>query len=171
MSSCDPWNAAVCPHSEANNLDAVGWISALSRVLIPVLGPTTSTEIVGQIIEEARTCPVDGCPPPPITVGQAAAIVLWVQDQRAHEDALVVLEDLMEINPGLISVGVVPPMPQPYWLTEPSVALARLAERGLADICPVTSQKFDEVLTRAGLAELIGKSFGYLPVVICGAVA
>ena len=23
VSSCDPWNAAVCPHSEASNLDAV----------------------------------------------------------------------------------------------------------------------------------------------------
>jgi hypothetical protein len=42
--------------------------------------------------------------------------------------------------------------------------------RGLADACSVTSPTFDEVLTRAGLAEMIGKAFGYLPVVNCGAL-
>jgi hypothetical protein len=171
VSPCDPWNAAVCPYSEASDVDAVGWISALSRVVLPISGPTTSAEILGEIIKEARTCPVDGCPPPPITVGEAAAIVLWVQDQRAHEDALVIFEDSMQINPALITAGAVPPRPQPYWLTEPSVALARLAGRGLGDSCAITSQTADEVLTRAGLAEMIGKAFGYLPVMTCGAVA
>ena len=168
---CDQWAAAVCPHLEASEVDAVGWISALSRVVIPVPAPTTSTEIVNRIIEDARTCPVDGCPSPSITVGEAAAIILWVTDQSAHDDALVALEDEMEIRPALFAAGVVPPLPQPYWLTEPSVALARLATRGLADNCSVTSQTFDEVLTRAELAEMIGKAFGYLPVVNCGALA
>jgi hypothetical protein len=171
VNSCDQWAAAVCPHLEASDVDAVGWISALSRVVVPVSAPTTSTEIVNQIIEAARTCPVDGCPPPSITVGEAAAIVLWVTDQAAHDDALVALEDEMEIRPTLMAAGVLPPLPQAYWLTEPSVALARLASRGLADNCSVTSQTYDEVLTRAGLAEMIGKAFGYLPVVNCGALA
>ena len=36
-------------------LDAVSWISAISRVVIPVWTPTTSSEIIGQIIDEART--------------------------------------------------------------------------------------------------------------------
>jgi hypothetical protein len=168
--SCDQWAAAVCPQLEASDVDAVGWISALSRVVVPVPARTTSTEIVNQIIEDARTCPVDGCPPPSITVGEAAAIILWVRDQAAHDDALVALEVEMEIRPTLIAADVLPPLPQAYWLTEPSVALARLATRGLADNCSVTSQTFDEVLTRAGLAEMIGKAFGYLPVVNCGAL-
>jgi hypothetical protein len=171
--SCEQWGAAVCPHLEATDVDAVGWISALSRVVVPVpvSAPTTTTEIVNKIIEDARTCPVDGCPPPSITVGEAAAIMLWVMDQAAHDDALVALEDEMEMRPTLTAAGVLPPIPNPYWLTEPSVALARLATRGLADNCSVTSQSFDEVLTRAGLAEMIGKAFGYLPVVNCGALA
>ena len=171
VNSCDQWAAAVCPHAEASDVDAVGWISALSRVVIPVSAPTTSTEIVDELIADARTCPNEGCPPPTITVGGAAAIVLWVLDQAAHDDALVALEDEMEIRPALTAAGVLPPVPQPYWLTEPSVALARLAGRGLADSCSVTSQTFDEALTRAGLAEMIGKAFGYLPVVNCGALA
>ena len=171
VNSCDQWAAAVCPQAEASNVDAVGWISALSRVVVPVSTPTTSTEIVGQLLADARTCPVDGCPPPPVTVGEAAAIVLWVQDQAAHDDDLVALEDEMEIRPALTAAGVLPPLPEPYWLTDPSVALTRLAGRGLGDNCPVTWQTFDEVLTRAGLAEMIGKAFGYLPVMNCGAVA
>ena len=169
--SCDQWAAAVCPHLEASDMDAVGWISALSRVVVPVRTPTATIEIVNQIIEDARSCPAEGCPPPPITVGEAAAIMMWVMDQSAHDDALVALEDEMELRPTLIAAGVLPPLPQPYWLTEPSVALARLASRGLADNCSVTSPSFDEVLTRAGLAEMIGKAFGYLPVVNCGALA
>ena len=171
VNSCDQWAAAVCPHSEVSDVEAVGWISALSRVVVPVSAPTTSTEIVDQLIADARPCPIEGCPPPTITVGGAAAIVLWVLDQAAHDDALVALEDEMEIRPALTAAGVLPPLPQPYWLTEPSVALARLAGRGLADNCLVTSHTFNEVLTRAGLAEMIGKAFGYLPVVNCGAVA
>jgi murein DD-endopeptidase MepM/ murein hydrolase activator NlpD len=167
---CDQWAAAVCPHVEATDVDAVGWISALSRVVVPVPAPTTSTEIVNQIIEAARTCPVDGCPSPSITVGEAAAIVLWVTDQAAHDDALIALENEMAVRPTLSAAGVLPPVPPPYWLTEPSVALAKLAMRGLADTCSVTSPTFDEVLTRAGLAEMIGKAFGYLPVVNCGAL-
>jgi murein DD-endopeptidase MepM/ murein hydrolase activator NlpD len=171
VSPCDPWNAAVCPHSEASTVDAVGWVSALSRVVIPVWRPTTSTEIIGQIIHEARTCPAEGCPPPSITLGEAAAIVLWVQDQRAHEDALFILEDILQNDPALVESVVVPPAPQPYWMTEPSVALARLVDRGLADSCPITTPTFGDVLTRAELAEVIGKAFGYLPVVACGAVS
>ena len=119
MRSCDPWNAAVCPDSEASILDAVDWISALSRVLIPVAGPQTSAEIVGQIIEEARTCPAEGCPQPPITVGTAASILLWVEEQRAHDDALAALEQAMDTDPELISSVVVPPHPEPYWFTDP----------------------------------------------------
>ena len=82
-------------------MDAVGWISALSRVVVPIPAPTTSTEIVNQIIEAARTCPVDGCPSPSITVGEAAAIVLWVTDQAAHDDALIALENEMAVRPTL----------------------------------------------------------------------
>jgi len=171
VSSCDPWSAAVCPHAEASNLDAVGWIGALSRVLVPVSGPTTSTEIVEQIIEQALTCPVEGCPAPLITVGQAAAILLWAQDQRAHDDAVAALEEQTALDPAATNLAVAPPLPPPYWSTDPAVALAKLAGRGLADDCPITSRPFDEVLTRAGLAEMIGKAFGYLPVLNCGAVA
>ena len=171
MSSCDPWSAAVCPFSEASEVDAVGWISALSRVVVPVWHPTTSTEIIGQILEEALTCPVDGCPPPPVTVGRAAAIVLWVQDQRAHDDALALIEESNVVSPSLVAAGIVPPPPQPYWLIEPSMALAKLVERGLADDCPLTSPTFDEVLSRAGLAEMIGKALSYLPVMECGPTA
>ena len=171
LSSCDPWSAAVCPHSEATSLDAVRWISALSRVLIPVWAPTTTSEIVGQMIEEARTCPVEGCPDPPITVGEAASILVWVQDQNAREYALAAMADALDANPALTTAGLVPPAPQDYWLTEPSVGLATLTQRGLADSCPITALAADQVLTRGGLADLIGKAFGYLPVVTCGALS
>ena len=169
--SCDTWNAAVCPDSEASNLDAVDWISALSRVLIPVRGPQTSTEIVAQLIEEARTCPPDGCPSPPITIGTAASILLWVENQRAHDDALAAREEAIDTNPELIPSIVVPAYPEPYWFTEPSEALATLTGRGMADNCPIATPTFNQILTRAELAEMIGKALGYLPVVICGAVA
>ncbi len=172
MSSCDPWSAAVCPSSEASEVSmrlagsrrCPGWS-------FPYGTPTTSTEIIGQILEEALTCPVEGCPPPPVTVGRAAAIVLWVQDQRAHDDALTLIEESTVVSPSLVAAGIVPPPPQPYWLIDPSTALAKLVERGLADDCPLTSPTFDQILTRAGLAEMIGKALAYLPVMECGPTA
>ena len=170
LRSCDAWNAAVCPHAEASTVDAVGWISALARVVIPVWTPTTSTEIVGQILEEARTCSVEGCPSPPITVGEAASILVWVEEQKAHDDALTVIEETLEAKSALIMGATVPPQPPDYWLMEPSVGLARLAERGLADPCSFPSPEPDQILTRAALAEMIGKAFGYLPVITCEAL-
>jgi hypothetical protein len=169
--SCDMWNAAVCPEGEASTMEAIEWISALSRILIPIDGPHTSAEIVSQILEQARTCPPEGCPQPPITVGAAASILLWVDEQRAHDDALAALEEAMNTDPELVSSMVLPPVPEPYWSSEHSSALARLIGRGMADNCPVATPPFDEVLTRGRLAEMVGKALGYLPVVICGAVA
>ena len=171
ISSCDSWSAAVCPHAEASILDAVGWISALSRVLVPIPTPTTSTEIVEQMIQEARNCGVEACPPPTVTAGQAASILLWAQDQRAHEDALAEIEDAIETDPALITSVALPPVPQPYWMADRTIALARLAERGMADDCPMASPASDQMLTRTGLAEMVAKAFGYLPVVNCGAMA
>ena len=171
VNSCDSWSAAVCPHSEASSLDAISWISALSRVLIPVRTPTTSTEIVGQLIQEAQTCPPEGCPSPPITVGEAASILIWVQDQQTHDNAVAAIADALEVDPESVDEDVVPPLPQDYWLTDHATALARLAEQRLADSCPLTAPAYDQVLTRASLVELIGKALGYLPVVNCGALA
>ena len=170
LSSCDSWSAAVCPQAPASILDAVGWISALTRVLVPVPTPTTSTEIVGQMIEDARNCVVEACPSPTITAGEAASILLWVRDQRAHEDALAAIEEAIDTNPALITSVALPPVPQPYWLNDRSAALATLAQRGLADDCPMASPSWDQALTRTGLAEMIAKAFGYLPVVNCGAM-
>ncbi|MGH8928379.1 MAG: M23 family metallopeptidase [Acidimicrobiia bacterium] len=165
VTACDPWSARVCPHLEATELEAANWIGALSRVLVPIDTPESPQEILGRIIEQYLACPPEGCPPPTVTVGQVAAMLIWAADQRAHDDALALLDEGAAPETVLI-----PAAPAPYWSTDWSLAYAILVARGQADDCVVNARSPDQVLSRAGLAEMVGKALGYLPVVRCGAV-
>ena len=72
----------------------------------------------------------------------------------------------------LIAAGIVPPPPQPYWLTEPFDGPGETGGAGpgrrLSAHLARPSTKFSP---GPGLAEMIGKALGYLPVMECGPTA
>ncbi|HSL25383.1 MAG TPA: M23 family metallopeptidase [Acidimicrobiia bacterium] len=164
ITACDQWGAAVCPHQTATNSDAATWVGAITRVLVPTAMPAVAPEMLEEIAFASRACPPEGCPSPPVTVGELAAMLVWAADQRAHDEAVTALEE------GEPEDGV-PSQPSPYWTADPVSAWARLVAEGRADDCTMIARPLSAPLTRAGLAEMIGKALGYLPVVDCGALA
>jgi hypothetical protein len=62
-------------------------------------------------------------------------------------------------------------MPAPYWESNQQLAWAELVRRRLANDCPFTAPPLEALLSRATLAEMAARAFGYLPVVACGALA
>ncbi|MGQ0848761.1 MAG: M23 family metallopeptidase [Actinomycetota bacterium] len=163
VTPCDEWGAAICPGWTASNLDAASWVGAIARVLVPIRPPDNPDLLIASVFDQVGFCPPAGCIPPAITLGEAAAILIWAVDQRAHDDAIIEFEN----NPDWPFLAA----PPPYWEADQVVSWSRLVEGGMADDCPPLTQPLETPLTRAGLAEMIGKAFGYLPVVSCGSLS
>jgi hypothetical protein len=162
MTPCDEWGVQVCPGRAATNLDAATWIGSLGGVLVP----TDLTRHPGGVtngIDATAQCPEEGCPPVMITAGDVAAMLVWAVDQKLHDEAVAEAEGDGKI--------VLPPMPAPYWESNQQLAWAELVRRRLANDCPFTAPPLEALLSRATLAEMAARAFGYLPVVACGALA
>lgn len=162
MTSCDQWGVQVCPGLAATNLDAATWIGSLGSVLVPTNLTANPAEIINEIVFETHTCPEDGCPPKMITAGDVATMLVWAVDQKLHDEAIGSAEE----SSG--SKVVLPPMPTPYWEMNQQMAWAELVRRGLANDCPFTAPPLDALLSRATLAEMAARAFGYLPAIACG---
>lgn len=162
MTSCDEWGVQVCPDLAATNLDAATWIGSLGSVLVPTNPKTNPATIIHDIIFDTLACPEGGCAPEMITAGDVAAMLVWAVDQKLHDEA---------VGLGDASDGrsiVLPPMPAPYWEMNQQMAWAELVRRGLANDCPFTAPLLDALLSRATLAEMAARAFGYLPAITCG---
>lgn len=162
MTPCDGWGVQVCPSLAATNLDAATWIGSLGGVLVPTNLTNDPAKIIDAILAHTLVCPDDGCPPQMITAGDAAAMLLWAIDQRGHDDAIAAWEEADG------SEELLPPTPAPYWELDGYAAWAELVNRGLANDCPFTAPRLYALLSRATLAEMAARAFGYLPVVACG---
>jgi hypothetical protein len=165
ISSCDLWGVAVCPDWPTTNEEAATWLGAITRVLVPTTLPEGSPAMLEQMALDSRACAPGGCPSPPVTVGELAAMLVWATEQKAHDDAMAASNE--EEPP---EMSMVPAPPTPYWAADPVNAWARLVAEGRADDCSLIARPLDAQLTRAGLAEVMGKALGYLPVVNCGAL-
>jgi hypothetical protein len=162
MTSCDDWGAQVCPGLAATNLDAATWIGSLGGVLVPTNLTTNPVAMINEIVFESFTCPEEACPPKMITAGDAATMLVWAVDQKVHDEAISSAEETSG------SKVVLPPMPAPYWEMNQQLAWAELVRRGLANDCPFTAPPLDALLSRATLAEMAARAFGYLPAIACG---
>lgn len=158
VAACDEWGAAVCPALAAANLDAATWIGAIGRVLVPTDTPTDPTVLIETMLDNQLSCGAAACPPPPLTRGEVATMILWAVRQAAHDDAMVADPDSEEEPP------------TPYWETEPAWATSQLRAMGLADDCPILDFPLDSLLSRSELAVLVGQAFGLIPAMTCGGI-
>jgi hypothetical protein len=128
-----------------------------------VLVPTDLTRHPAGVtngLDAAAQCPEEGCPPVLITAGDVAAMLVWAVDQKLHDEAVAEAD-----GDGKIAL---PPMPAPYWESNQQIAWAELVRRRLANDCPFTAPPLEALLSRATLAEMAARAFGYLPVLACG---
>lgn len=162
MTACDTWGVQVCPDLAATNLDAATWIGSLGGALVPTNLTNDGNMLIALTVAQPLACPDDGCPPQMITAGEAAAMLVWAIDQRIHDDAIASSDGADTSEESL------PPAPAPYWETDGQLAWAQLVQRGLANNCAFTAPRLDALLSRATLAEMAARAFGYLPAITCG---
>lgn len=159
FTACDQWGAAACPALAATNLDAASWIAGLGRILVPVESPTDPAALIAGSILSEPLCGADQCPPPPLTKGDVAAMLLWAVEQIAYEESLAGQSELEEVRP------------TPYWDLDQAWADARLRRLGLLEDCTHLQLPLDALISRSQLAEMVGQAFGYLPIRGCGNLA
>ncbi len=153
---CDEWGTRACPANPASLFEAGEWLTALTGVEVPLRLPPVdlSSRSDDDLVAAALACQLNGCPPPPVSVGEAARMIIWVGEWLAYD------------------AEVDPTSPSPtYWNRDPALAFGRLLESGLASACSNSEVTADTLLTRAALAEMIGQAFGLLPVLACEGVS
>ncbi|MBA3360985.1 MAG: M23 family metallopeptidase [Acidimicrobiia bacterium] len=153
---CEPWGSQVCPMLAATELDAAVWLGAISGVEIPLPPPPPDAPFTGVLgALYSNPCDSEPCPPPPMTKGQLATMLLWSLRQSSFEQAQ----------------GFTVPEPPPRWEIQPVIALAELQYLGLADVCPVLDLPLDSLLSRGQVAEMIGQATGLIPQSPCGQIS
>ena len=154
FSPCDSWGTRACPTDLATPDDAAAWLTALTGVELLVRPPpadlTGSEE--NALLAATLLCLNNGCPPPTITVGETATMISWALQWAAFDPE-----------------GDLLPPPSGYKHIEVSRAWKHLVDSHLATDCPALPVSLDTVLTRAGLAELLGQALGHLPALACSA--
>jgi hypothetical protein len=154
---CDEWGSRACPASPASQLDASAWLQALTGIEVPVLFPEVdrSSTPDADLMAAAFSCQIEECPPPVISVGEAARMIIWTLHWLAYDPAE--------------EAAVAPP--PGYGHLHPQLAWGELLSQGRASSCPATPLAAETLLTRAGLAEMIGQALDHLPVVTCAGVS
>ena len=165
---CDEWGTRACPAAPASLLEASTWVEALTGIEVPVLLPKVdlSSSSDDDLVAAALTCQIEECPPPLISVGEAARIITWTLQWLAYSAA--------GETAAAETVSTATPLDPPaagYGHLDPQLAWGGLLAQGLASSCPEAPLAAEALLTRAALAELIGQAFGQLPVVTCAGVS
>ena len=128
---CDSWAGSACPMLAATEAEMADWVSAIAGVAV-IMPPSSSDPANAAEVSPfsaALVCSPEACPPPPMTRGQALAMIHWAVRQA----------DSAEGHHFTVAAPIA------RWDTKPAIALADLQYMGKADICPLLDLPMDSL--------------------------
>lgn len=152
---CDSWAGSACPMLAATETEMADWVSAIAGVAVAMPPPPADPASEVSPVYSAVSCGPEACPPPPMTRGQALAMIHWALRQAGS------------VQGQAFTIAA----PIARWDTNPAIALADLQNMGKADACPLLDLPLDSLISRGQVAEMIGQAFGLIQPLVCGGIS